>query len=1151
MRFMKLVLERYGRFEDCALEFRKGVPDLHIIYGANEAGKTTAMAAVSDLLFGFGTTSPYNFRFDYSLLRVGALIEGDNVDLSIRRRKANAGSLVGADDRPIDDISLLALLRGQTRDTFRLSFSLDQEGLRKGGKAMVQAKDDLGQALFAAGSNLTSVTAELRALEEEADGIWGKRAAARRTYTAAERDYRESMRNVRDTALKPKEWIDARNAEQTSRQTLSELEGQRDALAEEGRRLQRLRRIATFVRTRAANLAQLNEYRSTVPFGPQEEALAEQALAAIQEAERQRKATEGLRRELEERIAAIVVDDQALAGADHLEALLEERGAITKANGDLQRLKAERDISTRSLTKLRGEAGLTEVEAPNRLVVARLREIVAGAAQTRAALREIVDSEETLRAQLADIDISLGDPSTAEKDNTELRAAVEAARALGNDVDQRCLDATDAVNGAKREAAKAIKRLAPWTGSEDDLHGIMVPSDDELQEVADNLADEASALDEDSALARRLSEEAAVLTLEIEGLQNGEGAVSAERLADSRADRDRMWHTIRSDIALGTLSSDAVETASAFENKLGQTDELADRRYTKAEDSGRLAQLITNRHAKLLQSEQAATRSEAAANRMQEREAAWQLRLSGAGLPPLSPVRLRAWLRLRSEALDVILEVERLVGTAMREAERRGYAIAILQKALGEVGLADPTPALASILSRATTFLAGEDAATLERRTLVAERKRIGQDLATVLRRKQTLEADEREASAQWVQEMPATSLVIEMIGSDARLTLFDEIRVATDRSQELERRIKGIERDAETHAAAVTEFASQLGVASNTSEPLLDTMRTALQDARAAQTALEGLREDHRKRVQEEEKAAASIEAATTSLAPFFTALGSDDLIKIGPAIEGSRAVRRIRSDIAEAEKQILTNGDGYNLDALLMAAIDEDPDIVATRSETVERELTELNTRISEAARAHGDARRAFTQLETGSSGAIDAATDAATARAEMEVQAEDYILRRVQAITLRWAIERYREKYQDPLLARASVLFSRLTLGRYLGLRVDFDSAIPRLLGVSEDGRSIVEVGAMSEGTTDQLFLALRLAAVEQSVTSGVHLPFLADDLFVNFDNERAQAGFEILSELARSTQVLFFTHHAHLASIARKVVGAEIHSECALS
>src|SRR3546814_14997694 len=88
-------------------------------------------------------------------------------------------------------------------------------------------------------------------------------------------------------------------------------------------------------------------------------------------------------------------------------------------------------------------------------------------------------------------------------------------------------------------------------------------------------------------------------------------------------------------------------------------------------------------------------------------------------------------------------------------------------------------------------------------------------------------------------------------------------------------------------------------------------------------------------------------------------------------------------------------------------------------------------------------------------------------------------------------------------------------------------------------------------MSEVTTDQLFLALRLAAVEQSIAAGVRLPFLADDLFVNFDDERSEAGFRVLAELARSTQVLFFTHHPHLAAIARSVVGEDLPSECSLA
>src|SRR3546814_13973606 len=101
------------------------------------------------------------------------------------------------------------MLRGQTRDTSCRAVSLDQETLRSGGKAMVEAKNDVGRTLFAAGSGLTGVSDELRRLETEADAIWGPTNRGSRTFTVAQRQLAESTRLVRDDALKPKAWSDA------------------------------------------------------------------------------------------------------------------------------------------------------------------------------------------------------------------------------------------------------------------------------------------------------------------------------------------------------------------------------------------------------------------------------------------------------------------------------------------------------------------------------------------------------------------------------------------------------------------------------------------------------------------------------------------------------------------------------------------------------------------------------------------------------------------------------------------------------------------------------------------------------------------------------------------------------------------------------
>jgi uncharacterized protein YhaN len=78
----------------------------------------------------------------------------------------------------------------------------------------------------------------------------------------------------------------------------------------------------------------------------------------------------------------------------------------------------------------------------------------------------------------------------------------------------------------------------------------------------------------------------------------------------------------------------------------------------------------------------------------------------------------------------------------------------------------------------------------------------------------------------------------------------------------------------------------------------------------------------------------------------------------------------------------------------------------------------------------------------------------------------------------------------------------------------------------------------------GTADQLYLALRVASVEDYLDRANALPFVADDLFINFDDARAAAGFDVLGQLGTKTQILFFTHHQHLVEIAKATLGKSI-------
>jgi uncharacterized protein YhaN len=134
----------------------------------------------------------------------------------------------------------------------------------------------------------------------------------------------------------------------------------------------------------------------------------------------------------------------------------------------------------------------------------------------------------------------------------------------------------------------------------------------------------------------------------------------------------------------------------------------------------------------------------------------------------------------------------------------------------------------------------------------------------------------------------------------------------------------------------------------------------------------------------------------------------------------------------------------------------------------------------------------------------------------------------------------MQRYLSAHQGPLVDRAGILFKRLTLDQFERLDVRYDSeGMPRLACIRRDERE-VPPDRLSDGEADQLYLALRVAALERHLEANVPLPFVADDLLVNFDDDRARAAWEVLGDLAARTQVLFFTHHARLCEVAQEAL-----------
>jgi hypothetical protein len=130
------------------------------------------------------------------------------------------------------------------------------------------------------------------------------------------------------------------------------------------------------------------------------------------------------------------------------------------------------------------------------------------------------------------------------------------------------------------------------------------------------------------------------------------------------------------------------------------------------------------------------------------------------------------------------------------------------------------------------------------------------------------------------------------------------------------------------------------------------------------------------------------------------------------------------------------------------------------------------------------------------------------------------------------------------QDPLLTSANQLFTRFTLGSCVELFVDVDDRGRGVLMSRERDRSLKTIEELSTGTCEQLFLALRIAAIERYVTSVGAVPVIFDDVFIESDEPRSERIFEALGELAGKTQVIVLTHHLHMIDVGNRALGEKL-------
>jgi uncharacterized protein YhaN len=1129
MRFRHLELLRYGGFADRLFDFGAGTPDLHLIVGPNEAGKSTTLHAIGDFLFGIPGQTAQGWRWGYGDLRIRGVVEADGRTVEAVRRKGNKDTLLGPDGAPLAGDPLEPLLAGVGRAAFERMFGLDHQRLREGGEAILRGRDDAARITLEAGTGVAGIGQELDRFTSQAAELF-KPSASKPLVNRLLGERTEAQKRVRDASLSDRDWAEEKRRRAEAEEQRAKLLDEAEALTREDARLDRIGRArAPLVRLASARagLAELGP-APDLPVDAAERlahARGERRTAGELEAQ--------LRADLDRAALAasgLTVPMPLLALEQRIAALEEARPVIEKAASDLPRRLARREQIDARLAAARRDARLSpDAALPGaawrRRAATHLAERREAAIAGKAAAARRADLMRTVEELARDL-ASLRDVGGA--------PAIEAAvAAMPADAVAQCARAEAEAARRRAQAAEQLRALTPWQGEAAALAGMDLPSPAVVAETVralETLRDEAVA-------ARRESDaqesEAIRAEARLAAVSAGGELPTVEAVATARRERDAL---------IGDMLAGQAPPAPQLLDAVALADALADARESQA---ARLAEHASAASARdLARALQAAAQARALSREAERQrlEAEWAALLAPLGFArALPPADWAGWVERRATALAAWREAEEASDAATSLARQVEAAAATLAAALREAGTEPPADAQA-LVAAAQDHSRRAMEAVLRRQQLEEALDRAQKELAAAERARdaEAGETGARDAALGALLREAGLPEAVGEVGLTDAIAAIEAVAEDVTTRSDIDHQIVTIERDARVFEAEVAEVLQALG--RTTSEPAtraVAALTAELRQALATRDRLQAVDADRGRLSREIERAAARRILAEREIDALRARVGAADEAALDRAVAAAAERARLSAAVREAEAELAALQGSEGLDALAaeVAALSPEDEAaarlaVAERREAVASAREEVGRALAAAEEAFGRAAR--------DSAAADAQQLVTETGAALAAAAESHVEAAAAAALLRWALDRHRQVNQAPLIDRAGALFATVTGGAFRGVGVEYDeSDRPTIRAIRADGAA-VGVEALSEGTRDQLFLALRLGSIEASARS---LPIVCDDLLITADDARASEMLRVLAVAARRNQVLLFTHHEHLVAVAREALGPD--------
>jgi uncharacterized protein YhaN len=1151
MRFESFTIEKYGLIERRTLSFPPD-PGLVVIYGPNEAGKSTALAAVADFLFGIPHNSPRGQVYGYDQMRLTAdLVLADGTRLSLRRRKGRAGrTLTDENGKPVDEALLARHLGATGRERFSSLFGLDHNTLRNGGERLLAADGDIGRLIVEAGGGLRALTEAMSKMDADAGALFSTvRAGHRRFYKALDA-YHAADRAAKDGLLTRDAYEEARRRESEAKEKTAEIRSKQKDIAETISRLQRLVRVIPAIRELDHVEEELASFHDLPPLRDGFAEAAEEALQILKQAEAALAEAEERRAVLAAKIGALMPSEAILLAETAIREIQEKAVHVRKARGDRANRQAELSERKARLGLIRSALGLAagadlEAMSPPPEAIEKVQKLAAQGLERRAKLI-------ALEEQLANEDRTLADLTARqdERRNAGTNVPLGVTGAEFANLAELCLTIEGAEGRAERirqEIASRVRQL----GFEniECLDAWVCPTASMIQAELDRR----SRLEAD--ISKIIEKTAAELMKRdmasgaIEHLLKTKEIPTSASIAQARASRDESWQAIcdrylseRGEAVAERALTDRKDDVERHRQQIEAADRLAD---LKSLEAGRLADLDLAQRQKsdaVIALEALEKQRAALESRYGETVHAWEEAWPDATKQQSDLGRLKALAEERGNILDrravlraLVEEIEKLYAAM---APRRRALEQVEAKLAIEAGVGASIAERVSAASRALKI--HEDA--------YADYRHDEKALRDVTLRRQgikasldSLRAEDAAWRSAWAPAVSALGLAESCEPERANEIATQWVSAAghIDVIGQTRRRLQRMDEDEKVLQEKIKAIAARLDFAlPDDSLAAAAMLGERLEAERKTASEHRVLSVELKERTAEYERKQLSCEAALAQVASLCREAGCERA-GLGTLAGRHRQLRAARNRRHTLIEMILQSGDGLPVEVLREQWGGRDLDNLKADLLEAEQEAARLTTGM-EAALAEVQNRTRELENFCAAGGINEAVAARESAIAEIHETVECYLEIALARDLLSAAMEQIRAGQQDPLIFRAGALFSSSTQGAFSGIETDIDDHGNPVVAGRRTAGDLVPVAQMSDGVRDQLFLAFRIASIEQYCAAAEPLPFIADDLLVHFDDDRGAAALGLLAELGKTTQVMLFTHHRHVRQDAEALI-----------